>query len=67
MPFIRIWVSDEWLSLVDAECVRRGWRRNAGVVNLVWDALSIKGVLSAEDAVGVRDGSGAWPAVVDFL
>ena len=39
MPVISIRVSDEWLSVVDAEAERCIWSRNAAIVNLVWQAL----------------------------
>ena len=44
MPVISVRVSDEWLAAVDAECELRVWKRNAAVVNLVWQALSGRGV-----------------------
>ena len=44
MPVISVRVSDEWLAAVDAECELRVWKRNAAIVNLVWQALSGCGV-----------------------
>ena len=39
MPVISIRVSDEWLGRVDAACERLRWKRNAVIVNFVWDVL----------------------------
>ena len=39
MPVISIRVSDEWLARVDAAGGRLRWKRNAVIVNFVWDVL----------------------------
>ena len=49
MPVISVRVSEEWLQELDEECTRRIWKRNAAIVNLVWIALSGRGVDVEQD------------------
>ena len=42
MPVISIRVSEEWIAAVEAEGKQRLWKRNAAIVNLVWQAIEGK-------------------------